>query len=255
MGIFTTDTAGEEAVKKATNDILIQPDLEQNLVISDMCNQSTQYCCDVVKTLRKRLKSKKENQVLLALELADMVLKNGRRHVANAFASPRLEFLPALGKACLKFSMTRASDRAAELLATWATNFPDRKGEFKALFDQMERSGVVFPAIDKTVTKAPKRSVPASASAAAVAPSARAPREGYLEKLRRDMEVVFETIQLTQRMLREARDSEQDREVLTGLMNNLTEIRSRFMDLVVSVQDDTVVDFVLRVNDHVNGTL
>ncbi|OVA20330.1 VHS [Macleaya cordata] len=142
-------------VDKATSDKLIGPDWAMNIEICDIMNRDPGQIKDVIKGLKKRLKSKTPKVQVLALTLLDTILKNCANIVLMHIVEKKIHLV--LVKIGSKKSDDSVSDKLDAVLDTWHEVFGDsRPGHPKFYAPQREilrAAGAAFP-------KKSERSIP-----------------------------------------------------------------------------------------------
>eukprot|EP00250_Pteridium_aquilinum_P006103 c16084_g1_i1 orf=303-2141(-) len=151
-------------VERATSDLLIGPDWGMNLEICDAVNYNPSLVRDVVKAIKKRLSNKSAKVQLLALTVLEMAMKNCGDSVHQMVAEK--DVLRDMAKIVKKKGDLGVRDKILSLLESWQKAFggPTAKySQFAAVYDELRRSGVQFPAQTGADT-APMYTPPAAAT-------------------------------------------------------------------------------------------
>eukprot|EP00760_Papus_ankaliazontas_P018585 PhM_4_TR17550/c0_g1_i1/m.35011 len=75
-----------EMVEQATSELLLAPDLEKNVVLSDQANLKPDNAKDIIKSIRRRTMNPNPKVNYLAVVLLGMLVKNGLPHVHGEVA-------------------------------------------------------------------------------------------------------------------------------------------------------------------------
>lgn len=115
-------------------------DFHLALELSDQIKSKQLSVKDIVKALGKRLVHSNPNVIILALKLADSLLKNSGPSFISDF-----DFYSV--KSCILNSNNHVTTLARSLVAEWAVLFEQARG----VFDECRRLGVVFPTAEGVV--------------------------------------------------------------------------------------------------------
>ncbi|XP_039051163.1 TOM1-like protein 9 isoform X1 [Hibiscus syriacus] len=133
-------------VERATSDSLMRPDWAKNTEICQILNHNPGQVKDVVKGIKKKLKSKRPKVQILALSLLDCMLKNCgdivHMHVADR------NILPRMVKIFKKKSDYSVKEKILILVDTWQEDFGGARAIYPHYFvayQELLRAGAVFP--------------------------------------------------------------------------------------------------------------
>ncbi|GMJ15891.1 TOM1-LIKE 9 [Hibiscus trionum] len=133
-------------VERATSDALVGPDWAKNLEICEILNHNPGQVKDVVKGIKKKLKSKHPKVQILALTLLECMLKNCgdivHMHVADR------NILPEMVKIYKKRSDYNVKEKILILVDTWQEDFGGARAIYPHYFiayQELLRAGAVFP--------------------------------------------------------------------------------------------------------------
>ncbi|BGP18428.1 hypothetical protein JCM10213_001675 [Rhodosporidiobolus nylandii] len=168
-GASAQQTEFDQLVEKCTSSLLPSStplDLPLALQAADLVRSSSVPAPSALKTLLPRLSHENPNVQLLALALADVLIKNGGTAFLTAFAKPAaqggaatdLELLCAGRKSggVNREVMGSARERTQEWAAAFRASGRKelRESELVEVVDRLKRDGVEFPTLDKSATGA-----------------------------------------------------------------------------------------------------
>ncbi|GMF40912.1 unnamed protein product [Phytophthora fragariaefolia] len=222
----------EELVLRATDEALAGPEWALNMALCDLVNAHGAACNDVVRLLQRRLQSARPKAALLALVLAETLVKNGPAAV-HALVGSRLFLndVAALADGALGVDV---QDHALLLIRQWADAFQGSElHAFQDVYRQLKLQGVAFPEAENDApiftpqaTTAVRRAESYGSDASA---APRRSREQQLEKLHEDLRLVQEKIGRLRELHARGQTGEQREDVLDFLrqcqprMNTLIE--------------------------------
>ncbi|KAK4787579.1 hypothetical protein SAY86_011412 [Trapa natans] len=133
-------------VERATTDMLMGPDRVMNLEICDMLNRDPGQSKDVIKGIKKRIRSKEPKVQLLALTLLETMIKNCgdivHMHVAER------DILREMVRIARKKPDFNVKEKILILIDTWQEAFGGprtRYPQYFAAYQDLLRAGIVFP--------------------------------------------------------------------------------------------------------------
>ncbi|KAL1291176.1 hypothetical protein HN51_059735 [Arachis hypogaea] len=133
-------------VERATSDMLIGPDWALNLEICDILNHDPGQAKDVVKGIKRRIRSKNPKAQLLALTLLETIVKNCgdtvHMHVAEK------EVLHEMVKVARKKPDSNVREKILNLIDTWQEAFGGQRArypQYYAAYQELLHAGAVFP--------------------------------------------------------------------------------------------------------------
>ncbi|GMJ07679.1 TOM1-LIKE 8 [Hibiscus trionum] len=133
-------------VERATSDALVGPDWAKNTEVCEILNHNPGQVKDVVKGIKKKLKSKHAKVQILALTLLECMLKNCgdivHMHVADR------NILPQMVKIYKKKSDNGVKEKILILVDTWQEEFGGARAihpHYFVAYQELLRAGAVFP--------------------------------------------------------------------------------------------------------------
>ncbi|KAK8706772.1 hypothetical protein V6N13_057848 [Hibiscus sabdariffa] len=133
-------------VERATSDALVGPDWAKNTEVCEILNHDPGQVKDVVKGIKKKLKSKHPKVQILALTLLECMLKNCgdivHMHVADR------NILPQMVKMYKKKSDNGVKEKILILVDTWQEDFGGARAihpHYFVAYQELLRAGAVFP--------------------------------------------------------------------------------------------------------------
>uniref|UniRef100_A0A7N0V376 Uncharacterized protein n=1 Tax=Kalanchoe fedtschenkoi TaxID=63787 RepID=A0A7N0V376_KALFE len=133
-------------VERATSDLLIGPDWAMNMEISVLLNSDPTQAKDVVKGLKKRLRSKNPKVLILALTLLETIVKNCGDAVHIHVAEKNV--LTDMYKLVKKKTDFHVKEKILILIDTWQEAFGGARArypQFYSVYQDLLRAGAVFP--------------------------------------------------------------------------------------------------------------
>ncbi|KAL3645911.1 hypothetical protein CASFOL_011091 [Castilleja foliolosa] len=145
---------GSLMVERATSETLSGPDWAKNIEICDICNYNPTHAKEIVKTIKKRLRSKSSKVQLLAITLVETIVKNCGDIVHMHVAEKELPH--EMAKIVKKRPDFRVKEKILTLIDTWQEAFGGPKARYPQYFAAYQdlvvssrlypgRHGVVFP--------------------------------------------------------------------------------------------------------------
>ncbi|KAM7490412.1 hypothetical protein LguiA_033333 [Lonicera macranthoides] len=266
-------------VERATSDMLIGPDWAMNLEICDICNHDPSQAKDVIKGIKKRLKSKNPKVQLLALTLLETLVKNCGDivHMYVAETDVLHEMVKIVRKKVVKSSDYenrepdfRVKEKVLVLIDSWQEAFGGARGrhtQYFAAYQELLRMGAVFP--QRSENSAPVFTPPQSRPLKNYPQSRRNP-EHRKDDSDSSAEDEFPTLSLTE--LQNARGlmdvlaemlsalgpenkEELRQEVIVDLVDQCRTYKQRVVHLVNSTSDESLLCQGLALNDDLQRLL
>lgn len=256
-------------VEKATSDMLAGPDWAMNMEICDIINIEPGHAKDSVKAVKKRLGNRNPKVQLLALVVLETMIKNCGDIVHHHVAAK--DVLHDMVKIAKRNKDAHVRDKILGLLDVWQEAFGGPSGRYPQYFmayDELRRSGVMFPGRAETV--APVFTPPQTHPIAANFPSPqhspnrmRSRMEAFsppdlpglslteIQNARSGMEVLSEMLNAVNPHDKQAlRD-----EVIVELVEQCRTAERRVMQLVNSTSDEELLRQGLSLNDDLQKVL
>ncbi|KAL8171673.1 hypothetical protein V2J09_023477 [Rumex salicifolius] len=133
-------------VERATSNMLIGPDWAMNIEISDMLNHDPGQAKDIVKGIKRRLRSKNPKVQILALNLLETIVKNCGDIVHMHVAEKNV--LQEMVKIVKKKADHEVKEKILVLIDTWQEAFGGSRARYPqyfAAYQELLRAGAVFP--------------------------------------------------------------------------------------------------------------
>ncbi|XP_051119474.1 TOM1-like protein 9 [Andrographis paniculata] len=255
-------------VERATSNMLIGPDWAMNIEICDICNQDPAQAKDVVKGIKKRLRSKNPKTQLLALTLLETIVKNCSDIVHMYVAEKELP--RDMVKMIKKKPDLHVREKILVLIDTWqeALGGPRaRYPQFFAAYQELLRLGVVFP--QRSESSAPVLTPPQSQPLSSYPPNLRNPESGSaapessadadapamslseIQNARGIVDVLTEMLNALDPGNKEGAKQE----VILDLVEQCRSFKHRVVHLVNSTVDESLLSQGLALNDDLQRVL
>ncbi|KAL7150761.1 hypothetical protein ABFS83_05G135000 [Erythranthe nasuta] len=133
-------------VERATSDMLIGPDWAMNIEICDICNHDPAQAKDVVRGIKKRIRSKSSKVQILALTLLETIVKNCSDIIHMHVAEKELPH--EMVRIVKKKPEFRVKEKILILIDTWQEAFGGPRARYPQYFiayQELLRLGAVFP--------------------------------------------------------------------------------------------------------------
>ncbi|KAI3454076.1 hypothetical protein Pfo_010739 [Paulownia fortunei] len=255
-------------VERATSDMLIGPDWAMNIEICDICNHDPAQAKDVVKGIKKRLRSKNPKVQLLALTLLETIVKNCGDIVHMHVAEKELPH--EMVKIVKKKPDFHVKEKILILIDTWQEAFGGpraRYPQYFAAYQELLRLGAVFP--QRSETSAPVFTPPQTHPLTSYPQNLRnpEPRPAAAES---SAEAEFPTLSLTEiqnargimdvlaEMLNALDPGNKEgikQEVIVDLVEQCRTYKHRVVHLVNSTTDESLLSQGLALNDDLQRLL
>lgn len=274
MNFFSNDVGNDgsavaAAINKATSSMLLSADWGQNLEICDMINTSASNVTSAVKMLRKQLRSDNATVVKLALELTDACVKNCTRAMHEAVGSRGFQTdMVSLAEHNKRSDALgfEVQEMARKLIQQWGIEFAGQRDTLPGFHDtyaMLRTKGLPFPEHESSAPVftpppvLPEDTAPPEITTTSDSVSGATPASGE-DKLRQDIQVVQEKIDLCRDMLPESPGIEQD-EALAEVVGFLEACQPRLSELIEAgmqgVLSEELLSAILHVNDELHKTL
>ena len=291
MSFFTTPTAIEKKVDAATSDHIAEPPLDTYLEIAEEIRGSPDAGQSHLKAIRKRLQSKSSHTVFLTLHLLDVAVKNGGDTFHESVSN--LDFLNTVATIGTTAKERHVSDLALSLLHQWARAFPAQGlMSYADVYNKLKNRGVAFPATagssatapvftppvnlaihapprqvstNRAPDRSPNRSPSRSPRTEEKEPSERNPLSWaspfYIDKIKTESLQVIEYLQLFQQLItaepasRTASQQLKANESVQSLLSTIVDCRGRVSRLLAEIEDETLMDLMIQLNDSIRVSL
>mmetsp|Transcript_19719 Transcript_19719/g.36327 ORF Transcript_19719/g.36327 Transcript_19719/m.36327 type:complete len:491 (-) Transcript_19719:6025-7497(-) len=251
------------AIEKATSETLIHPDLQLNMQCVELINYRPDVPKEAIKVLKRRLLSRNPKVQLLTIELLDLAVDNCSLPLHNQVASK--DFTSAISQLARNRETPQLTrEKLAGLVQKWALKFDhsqDVLPGFNELYQSLKAAGMQFPpeppgSRRQHFSEEPQ---PYSSSSSLSAPSVerRSLPSSKVEKLKKDLGVVEENIQLTNEIIdaSDPRDDATRNDILCQLVATLRAMESKLVKLISGVDDDELLNISIEMKDKVDFTL
>ncbi|XP_019253308.1 PREDICTED: TOM1-like protein 2 [Nicotiana attenuata] len=255
-------------VERATSDMLIGPDWAMNVEICDICNRDPGQAKDVVKGIKKRLRSKKPKVQLLALTLLEAIVKNCGDIVHMHVAEKGL--LHQMVKIVKKKPDFHVREKILILVDTWQEAFGGpraRYPQYYGSYQELLRIGAVFP--QRSERSAPVFTPPQTHPLASDPQNLQKP-ESRQDTAESSADAEYPTLSLTEiqnargimdvltemlNALGPENKEELRQEVLVDLVEQCRTYKQRLVHLVNSTTDESLLCQGLSLNDDLQRVL
>lgn len=238
----------ETLVARATDEALAGPEWALNMELCDVANAQPQLCDELVRCLQHKLQSGSAKSALLALTLAETLVKNGPSTL-HEYVGKRafLAEVAALTDGSLGVDV---QNHALLLIRQWADAFQGSELQsFQDVYRQLKMQGAAFPEVEND---APVFTPPSSAVSAVETGSK---RQQQIEKLHKDLKVVEQKIA----QLKDFHARGQSGEPLEDVLDFLHQCQPRMNTLIeggiMGKIDERTLEECLNVNDNLMKAL
>ena len=282
---FSNPTAVEKKIDAATSDHIAEAPLDTYLELAEEIKSSPDAGQSHLKALRKRLTSKSSHTVFLALQLLDVAVKNGGDAFHETVSQP--DFLNLLSTIGTTAKEKHVSDLALSLLYQWARAFPAQGlMSYADAYNKLKNRGVAFPdaaaasspvfnpppnlaihapprqvASSRAPDRSPNRSPTRSPKQEEKEPSERNPLSWaspfYIDKIKSESLQVIEYLTLFQQLITAETTPQQlkSNESVQSLHSTIVDCRSRVTRLLAEIEDETLMDLAIQLNDAIRTSL
>ncbi|XP_022754583.1 TOM1-like protein 9 isoform X2 [Durio zibethinus] len=254
-------------VERATSDLLVGPDWARNIEICDMLNHDPGQVKDVVKGIKKRLRSKNPKVQLLALTLLETIIKNCgdiiHMHVAERGV------LHEMVKIVKKRPDFNVKEKILTLIDTWQEAFGGARArypQYYGAYQELLHIGAVFPS--RTERSAPVFTPPQTQPLSSYPQNIR--NSDQQETAESSAESEFPTLSLTEiqnargimdvlaEMLNALDPGKKEglrQEVIVDLVEQCRTNKQRVVHLINSTSDESLLHQGLSLNDDLQRVL
>ncbi|GFP94464.1 tom1-like protein 2 [Phtheirospermum japonicum] len=256
-------------VERATSDVLLGPDWARNIEICDICNYNPTHAKEIVKSIKKRLRSRSAKVQLLALTLVETIVKNCGDIVHMHVAEKELPH--EMAKIVKKRADYHVREKILTLIDTWKEAFGGpraRYPQYYAAYQELlvssrliHRHGVVFPKRSETSAPVftPLQSQPLTSYSTSRPAGAESSSEAEyptlclteIQKARGIMDVLAEMLNALDPGNKEG--IKQD--VIVDLVEQCRTYKHRVVHLVNSTTDESLLCQGLALNDDLQRLL
>jgi len=273
----------EQYFNRATNEATVHPDTQLLVEICNVVNSRADMPKHAVGILRKRMMSTRNPKVIyLCLEFLEVAANGCELNFQTQVASK--DFMSVLNAMINRDIDKTVLDKLTHLTKYWVQIYGSYKDILPGIFafaEALEKKGVKLPShvessyaylLKNKKTTQPSRSdyeAPtepepshqrSSGFGGSAAPSrsggSGASSRGLDNKLKKDLDVVRQNIQLTNEMIdaHDPRDDPKNNDVLTELVQTLKGMENKLRDFIAKQSDEQVLNYVLELNDDLNKT-
>eukprot|EP00467_Chlorarachnion_reptans_P025835 CAMPEP_0114505852 /NCGR_PEP_ID=MMETSP0109-20121206/11083_1 /TAXON_ID=29199 /ORGANISM="Chlorarachnion reptans, Strain CCCM449" /LENGTH=557 /DNA_ID=CAMNT_0001684337 /DNA_START=98 /DNA_END=1771 /DNA_ORIENTATION=+ len=264
----------EDAVIRATHEILTKPDWSANIGICDWLKRRPNHIPLALRVIKQRLRHKELSVQNMAIELIATLVKNCsevRAHIAHpTFLSSLLDKLPKkikepnarfFLKNTWKMDEQRQYDRILVLLKTWARQLGSQhQGRtFRQTYDKLKASGCKFPNITEkgmVPSRQPKpqprsdrkKAVPSNTRSVAAGGPGEVDTASFTD---RECRSAMETYVVLEQMLTASESGRQIQkdELIQSLLTQIVAAHKSVSKRIPTTSTPSVLDELLRAND------
>lgn len=196
---------------------------------------------------------------LLTIELLDLAVDSCSLPLHNQVASK--DFTSTISQLTRNRETPQLTrEKLAGLVQKWAFKFEhsqDILPGFSELYQILKASGVSFPAEPVEAKRQRYTNESATYAPSSSSGERRSLPPQRLDKLKRDLGVVQENIELTNEIIdaSDPRDDATRNDILCQLVATLRAMESKLMKLISGVDDDELIDISIEIKDKVEFTL
>jgi hypothetical protein len=268
----------EQYFNKATAEATVHPDTQLLVEICNVINSRADMPKHAVGILRKRMMSTRNPKVIyLCLEFLEVAANGCELNFQTQVASK--DFMSVLNALINRDIDKTVLDKLTHLTKYWVQIFGSYKDILPGIFafaEALEKKGVKLPShVDSSyayLLKTKKVSQPSrddyptepepshksAGSFGTPAPSkgTSSSSKGLNTKLKKDLDVVKQNIQLTNEMIdaHDPREDAKNNDILTELVQTLKGMENKLRDFIAKQSDEEVLNYVLELNDDLNKT-
>lgn len=254
-----------ELVAAATNEKLEEIDWMKNIEICELVSRDPGQAKDVVKAIKKRMKSKNPSAQLWAINLLETLMNNCGEHIHSQVIDSDL--LPILVKIVKKKSDLPVREKIFLLLDATQTSLGGASGRFPqyyAAYFELVSAGVKFsqaPRVGPVKNTASKEPKDTKSEAKLISPervetakkqnSQIVPESSIIEKAGAALEVLRDVLDAIDSQNPEgAKD-----EFTLDLVEQCSFQKQRVMHLVLTSRDERVVSQAIKLNEQLHNAL
>ncbi|KAA3477555.1 TOM1-like protein 2 isoform X1 [Gossypium australe] len=240
-------------VERATSDVLVGPDWAKNTEICEILKHDPGQVKDVVKGIKKKLKSKNPKVQLLALSLLETMIQNCGEIVHMHVADRNI--LPEMVKIFKKRPDYSVKEKILILVDTWQEAFGGARARYPQYFSayqELLRAGAMFPQrTEKPPPQNKRKSDQQETAESSEEPDFPTLSLTELQNARSIMNVLIEMLSAIDPANKEG--LKQD--VILDLVEQCRTFKQRVVHLVNSTSDESLLCQGLALNDDLQRVL
>jgi len=267
----------ESYILKSTSENMTHPDSQMFVEICNIINSRADMPKQAMLIIRKRIMSKHPKTVYLCLELLEVAANACEISFHTQIASK--DFMLVISSLVSKDIDKTVFEKLCHLVKYWVQIFEpyrDILPTFFEFYNALQKKGVEFPSyveskyayLLKNKPKPQKQSHTESYEGSYAESTGRSNQgtfyssqqqstsKGMPPKLKKDLELVRQNVNLTNEMI-DAHDIREDvrkNDVLTDLMQTLKAMEHKLRDFIEKQTEEETLNFLLQLNDDINLT-
>lgn len=238
------------AIERATSETLLRPDPSFNSSVKDLINSRPDMPKEAIQILKKRIVARNPKVQILTLELLDFLVQALPLPFHTQVSSR--DFMGTLSQIFKSKDVeVGVKNRLKELLISWYRRFADSKDilpGFSDIYLQLKLGSEM----DRTDSR-PLPFTQVSQSSPPKPDSSKKLPDSKVEKLKKDLQVVRDNVNLTKDMI-QARESPSS-ETLVELASTLKVMEGKILKLIERLEDSEMLDYCLNVKDELQDVI